>query len=177
MASLAAVLPLALLARAEGLLGGRAAAAWIAAGLLFLAVVTLVREAIGIMGFLVTLALLAWSRMREPSTRRIARLLAIAVVALAAFTAPRWTVAARDAAFDMAPSERLQRHGLSHTLYISLGFVENKFGIHYDDDLGLEVARRHVPVNAFILVLLGVIAESVVRALWASLVRHGHQRP
>lgn len=154
MASLAAVLPLALLARAEGLLGRRTAAAWIAAGLLFLAVIMLVREAIGIMGFLVTLAALAWSGMRgsgmrAPNTRRIAGLLAIAVVALAAFTAPRWTVAARDARFDMAPSERLQRHGLSHTLYISLGFVENKFGIYYDDDFGLEVARRHVPDIVF----------------------------
>lgn len=155
MASLAAVLPLALLARTEGVLERRAAAAWIAAGLLFLAGVTLVRESIGIMGFLVTLAALAWSSMRgsgmrRPGTpRRIAGLLAIGVVALAAFTAPRWTVAARDAAFDMAPSERLQRHGLSHTLYISLGFVENKFGIRYDDDFGLEVARRHVPDIVF----------------------------
>jgi hypothetical protein len=149
MASLAAVLPLALLARAEGLLGRRAAATWIAAGLLLLAIVALVREAIGIMGFLVTLAALAWSSMKGASPRRIAGLLAIAVVALVAFTAPRWTVAARDAAFDMAPSERLQRHGLSHTLYISLGFVENKFGIYYDDDFGLEVARRHVPDIVF----------------------------
>ena len=149
MASLAAVLPLALLARGEGLLGRRAAATWIGAGLLFLAVVTLVREAIGIMGFLVTLAALAWSGMRAPTTRRIGGLLAIAVIALAAFTAPRWTVAARDTAFDMAPSERLQRHGLSHTLYISLGFAENKFGIRYDDDFGLEVARRHVPDIVF----------------------------
>jgi hypothetical protein len=29
--------------------------------------------------------------------------------------------------FDMAPAERLQRHGLTHTLYLGLGFVENKF--------------------------------------------------
>jgi len=150
MASLAAVLPLALLARAEGVLGRRAAAAWIAAGLLFLAVVTLVRESIGIMGFLVALVALAWLGMRGPGTPRgTAGLLAIAVVALAAFTAPRWTVTARDTAFDMAPSERLQRHGLSHTLYLGLGFVENKFGIRYDDDFGLEVARRHVPDIVF----------------------------
>jgi hypothetical protein len=170
MASLAAVLPLALLARAEGLLGRRTAAAWIAAGLLFLAVVTLVREAIGIMGFLVTLAALAWSAIRAPGTRRIAGLLVIAMVALAAFTAPRWTVAARDAAFDMAPSERLQRHGLSHTLYISLGFVENKFGIYYDDDLGLEVARRHVPDIVF-------FSPEYFRLMWTLYLGHLAQDP
>ena len=44
MVSLAAVLPLALLARAEGLLGRRAAVAWIGAGLVFLTAVALVRR-------------------------------------------------------------------------------------------------------------------------------------
>ena len=150
MASLAAVLPLALLGRAEGLLGRRAAAAWIGAGLVFLAAATLVREPIGIMGLLISLAALVWWGVsRPPAARRIVGLLTVAVIALVAFTAPRWTAVARDAAFDMAPSERLPRHGLSHTLYISLGFVENKLGIRYDDDFGLEVARQHVPDIVF----------------------------
>lgn len=146
MASLAAVLPLALLARAEGLLGRRAAAAWIGAGLVFLACVALVRESIGIMGLLVTLAALCWSGIRAPrSPAKIAGLLVVAALSLAAFTTPRLAVAARDSSFDMAAAERLERHGLSHTLYLGLGFVENRLGLIYDDDFGYERARAIMP--------------------------------
>jgi hypothetical protein len=141
--SLAAVLPLALLAQAEGLLERRAAAVWIGTGLFFLAVAALVRESIGIMGFVLALVSLGWSGIKAPrSMAKTVGLLFIAGVALLAFAAPRWTVAARDAAFDMVPAERLQRHGLTHTLYLGLGFIENKFGIRYDDAYGEEVARR-----------------------------------
>ena len=146
--SLAAVLPLALLARAEGLLGERSAAVWIVAGLFFLAISALVRESIGIMGFAIALAALGWSGLKAPRSPSLGRgaktvgLLFVAGGALLAFAAPRWTVAARDAAFEVAPATRLQRHGLTHTLYLGLGFVENKFGIEYDDDYGADVARR-----------------------------------
>ncbi|MFB8787000.1 hypothetical protein, partial [Pasteurella multocida] len=37
---------------------------------------------------------------------------------------------------------RLATHGLSHTLYLGLGFVENKWGIRYDDDFGEEIADK-----------------------------------
>lgn len=150
MVSLAAVLPLALLARAEGLLGRRAAVAWIGAGLVFLTAVALVREAIGIMGFLISLAALCWSGMRASRPpAKIAVLLVVAALSFLAFTAPRLAVAARDASFDMVAAERLERHGLSHTLYLGLGFVENKFGLIYDDDFGYESARRIVPDIVF----------------------------
>ncbi len=151
MASLAAVLPMALLARAEGLLGRRAAAAWITAGLLFLAVVALVRESIGIMGLLTSLAALAWSGFRgwrAGMPRLLVRIAILAVVAslsFMAFAAPKLAVAARDAIFDMTTAERIDRHGLSHTLYLGLGFVENSFGIVYDDEFGYATARVHVP--------------------------------
>lgn len=146
MVSLAAVLPLALLARAEGLLGRRAAAAWIGAGLVFLACVALVRESIGIMGLLISLAALCWSGVKGPrSMTKIAGLLVVAALSFVAFTAPRLAVAARDASFDMVAAERLERHGLSHTLNLGLGFVENKFGLIYDDDFGYERARAIAP--------------------------------
>ncbi len=150
--SLAAVLPLALLARAEGLLGRRASVAWIGAGLVFLAGVALVRESIGIMGLLISLAALFWSGVRgwsgvkaPRSLAKIAGLLVVASLSFMAFAAPRLAVAARDASFDMAAAERLERHGLSHTLNLGLGFVENKFGLIYDDDFGYESARKIVP--------------------------------
>lgn len=70
------------------------------------------------------------------------------MLALAVFTTPRWVVLARDALFDMQPSQRLATHGLSHTLYLGLGFVENKWGIRYDDDYGEEIADTADPPSS-----------------------------
>jgi len=76
-------------------------------------------------------------------------MLLVGLLALLAFTTPRWVVMARDAAFDMQPAQRLATHGLAHTLYLGLGFVENKWGIRYDDDYGEEIAGRAEPPVVF----------------------------
>jgi len=150
LVSLSAVLPIALAAQDLGLLSRRCGNLWIAAGLLFLALVTLVRESIGIMGLLIGLGVLCALILRRPHTRRrIAPLLLLGALALAAFTTPRWVVVARDASFDMQPAQRLATHGLSHTLYLGLGFVENKWGIRYDDDYGEEIASKADPPVTF----------------------------
>jgi hypothetical protein len=150
LASLSAVLPIALAAKDLGLLPRRGGNLWIAAGLFFLALATLVRESIGIMGWLTSLGVLAALILRRPHEwKRIAPLLLVGVLALAAFTTPRWVVVARDAAFDMQPAQRLATHGLSHTLYLGLGFVENKWGIRYDDDYGKDIANKADPPVVF----------------------------
>jgi hypothetical protein len=136
MVSLAGLLPLAI---ATG--RGRA---WIGGGILALAVVTLVRESIGLMGFALTLGALgttAWLQ-RSRGFRALLHAALVAGLAFAALLAPKWATMARDAAFPMAPVERLQTHGLSHTLYLGLGFVENKWGIRYDDDYGEALANQ-----------------------------------
>jgi hypothetical protein len=146
LVSLSAVLPIAVAARDLGLLTRRSGNWWIAAGLIFLALATLIREAIGLMGFLVTLGTLGTLMVCRPrSVPRLAALLMPGALALAAFAMPKWVVAARDAAFDMQPSTLVVTHGLSHTLYLGLGFVENKWGIRYDDDYGKEIARQASP--------------------------------
>ena len=139
LVSLAAVLPMALAAREMGLLSRRAANLWIAMGVVFLSVATLMRESIGMMGLMVTAAVVIVLLVRR---FRPAPLLLVAMLALLAFTTPRWVVMARDAAFDIQKAERLPTHGLSHTLYLGLGFVENKWGIRYDDDYGEEIAAK-----------------------------------
>ena len=150
LVSLCAVLPIALAARDLGLLSRRSGNLWIAAGLVFLALATLVRESIEIMGLLISLGVLGALILRRPRTRqRIAPLLLAGVLALAVFTTPRWVVLARDASFDMQPAQRLATHGLSHTLYLGLGFVENKWGIRYDDDYGEEIADKADPPVVF----------------------------
>lgn len=137
---LAAVLPLALAAREMALLSRRAATAWIVAGVLLLALATLMREAIGLMGLVVTLAVSAVLLLRR---HRLLPLLPVLAAAVLAFNAPRAVVAARDAALPMQPAQRLATHGLSHTLYLGLGYVENRWGIRYDDDYGEEIARQN----------------------------------
>lgn len=142
-ASLAAILPLALAATVCGLLTRRAGAAWITFGIAMLAFVTLLRESIGLMGFAVTvltLACMAWRRAARPS-----HVVLLFVLTVLSFLTPRWTVMARDALFDVEPAQRLERHGLSHILYLGLGFMENKWGIRYDDAYGEELARQLRP--------------------------------
>lgn len=135
MVSLAGILPLAIVTRSNR--------AWIAGGIAALAVVTLVRESIGLMGFALTLGALAVMALQRPRPARLVpRLAVIGILATGALLAPKWATMARDAAFPMAPAERLQTHGLSHTLYLGLGFVKNKWGIRYHDEYGADLARR-----------------------------------
>lgn len=42
----------------------------------------------------------------------------------------------------MAPAERLQTHGLSHTLYPGLGFVENRWDVRSGDHDGEDLANK-----------------------------------
>ncbi len=91
------------------------------------------------MGLMVTAAVVIVLLVRR---LRPAPVLLVGMLAVLAFTTPRWVVMARDAAFDMQKAERLATHGLSHTLYLGLGFVENKWGIRYDDDYGEEIAAK-----------------------------------
>ena len=141
--SLAAILPLAIAARAHGLLTRRAGAAWIGFGIAMLAFVTLLRESIGLMGLVVTVLVLAWTAWRR--TAKPSQIILVLVLTVVAFMTPRWTVMARDGLFDMEPAQRLERHGLSHTLYLGLGFIENKWGIRYDDAYGEELAKQLRP--------------------------------
>jgi len=139
LVSLAAVLPMALAAREMGLLARRTANLWIAAGIVFLSLATLMRESIGMMGLMVTaaVAIVLLARRFRPVP-----VLLVGMLAALAFTTPRWVVVARDAAFDMQKAERVATHGVSHTLYLGLGFVDNKWGIRYDDAYGEEIADK-----------------------------------
>ena len=150
MVSLAGILPLAVAGRDLGLLSRRAGAGWIAAGVVFLALATLIREAIGLMGVAVTLGLVMLLALRRPwQARRLAGLGLAVALAVAAFSTPRVVVKARDLAFDMQRARIVATHGLSHTLYLGLGFVENKWGIQYDDYYGQAVAAEIDPSIVF----------------------------
>ena len=70
LVSLAAVLPMALAAREMGLLSRRAANLWIAAGIVFLALATLMRKSIGMMGLMVTAAVVIVLLVRRSAPPR-----------------------------------------------------------------------------------------------------------
>jgi hypothetical protein len=146
LVSLCAVLPIALATRSLGLLAPCTGALWIASGLLFLAIASLMRESIGLMGFLVTAGTIGVLILRR---RPVAPLAIAGTLALLAFATPKWVVAARDAAFEMQAAQRVAAHGMSHTLYLGLGFVENKWNIRYDDDYGAAVAGAIDPAIVF----------------------------
>ena len=144
--SMASVLPMALVAKEEGLLSHRAGQAFIAIGVIALAVAALVREPIGLMACAIGLAAIVVVALRRRQMKRpLPGLIAITASVVVAVAAPQWATMARDASFTMEPARHVQTHGLSHTLYIGLGFVENRLGIRYDDAFGEEVARRVDP--------------------------------
>ena len=146
VASMAAILPMALVAREEGLLPRWSGLGFIVVGVVSLAIAALVREAIGIMAFLVSLGAVGAVAWRRLQTRR--SLLGPIVVAASIFVAaaaPQWVVVARDASFAMEPAVHRPTHGLSHTLFIELGFVPNKFGIRYEDAFAGEAVRKIAP--------------------------------
>jgi hypothetical protein len=146
LVSLSALLPIALAARSTGLLGGRSGWTWVSAGLLSLVLASLMRESIGLMGLLVTLATIAALLFRRAPVLPLAMTAAVAVLAV---STPKWVVAARDAAFPMQPASHVATHGLSHTLYLGLGVVENKWGIRYDDVYGAATATAIDPGIVF----------------------------
>lgn len=140
-ASLALILPMALIAREYGLLARASGNAWLAAGIVGLALAALLREPIGLMCLVASLAVLGFLAVRRLRMRRRLRgLLLTAPLIVVASAAATWAVMARDASFEIEPAQRVATHNFSHTLFIGLGAVPNAFGLSYDD----EVARAAV---------------------------------
>src|SRR5437899_1030792 len=77
--------------------------------------------------------------------RRITGMLMILALAVFASQSSRLIVTARNSAYSIDGSQFPATHGMSHTLYIGLGAVPNKFGLRYTDDVGLEAASAEVP--------------------------------
>lgn len=146
IASLQAVLPLALAGAAIGTLSRRATVTFIGIGLLGICLGALIRNHIATMGLLVsllTVAVIAYGRRRHG--RGIRDLLLVVVLAVAALGTPHWVLMARDALFPMEAERLLPEHGTSHTLFIGLGSVPNRWGLRYDDKVGVAAAVQVAP--------------------------------
>ena len=142
--TLAAILPLAILAHERGWMPIKAARTFIVTGLLALGMAALIRESIGLMALIITAVILStlwWSRRREH--RPSAPLAALAILMVVAWLAPRWVTLARDLSFPVERASIVQSHGLSHTLYTTLVAVERN--IQHHDDIGQNAVRAEAP--------------------------------
>ena len=146
VASMAAILPMAILARHYGYLARLKGMLFIALGLAGLVLASLVREAIALMALAASLSAIGFLMVRPGGVRPgRAGLCVLALAIIAVHWAPYALYALRDALFDIEPSQLVQRHGFSDILYMGLGSVPNAFGIAYDDYLALAHAQRVDP--------------------------------
>ena len=146
VASMAAVLPLAILAKEYGFLSPRLGQWFVGLGLLGLASASLVREAIGTMVIVAVLCALGFIALRRRrSGTGIRDLVAVGFLVVAAALVPYAATTARDVVFDIEPGQLVQRHGFSDILYMGLGTVPNSFGIVYSDWVALAHAQKVDP--------------------------------
>lgn len=140
---LSAILPLALL----GLPRVKAAPAtlilWLGVGVLGLAASAILRQSIGLIGLAASILAILVS---YASTRRapIAHA-ALLLLAILGYESSTLVLKARDAAYGIAATQRMERHGVWHNLYLGLGVNENPFGIRWDDLYGRQVAEKANP--------------------------------
>lgn len=147
VASLTAVLPMAILAREFRFLSPASGRVFLVVGGLGLALTCLVREAIGMMGIVASFAIILYVagrrwRAGEPAVRGAVWL---ALLVVAASLAPYLATTSRDLAFDIDQGQLVRRHGFSDILYMGLGSVPNPFGISYDDNVAFAAAQRLSP--------------------------------
>jgi|GEM_PF-616903 len=146
MGAMQMILPLAIIARARNWLRPSRTAALLVAGLLILAVGSLLREAVGSMALLVTIVVGVWAAFHGRRDRRhLAGTVAILLAAVLASQSSRIVVAARDWAYALDAAEFPATHGMSHTLYIGIGIVPNKWGIEYLDAVGRDAVTAADP--------------------------------
>ena len=141
--SFAAVLPIVILA-APALRARRwLLPAWLVVGLLALALASLLRESIGLMGLAASAGAMAVSVWFSP--KRLASAVyhaaLFAGIILVAYT-PAGIFKARDLLYDVPQTALIERHGAAHSLYLGLGVVPNAFGIRWSDEAGSQAVKQ-----------------------------------
>jgi hypothetical protein len=118
---------------------------WMAAGIVAIAIASVFRQAIGLMGTVTGLLFAAVYTFRLGPRNNLAFGLIVAIALLASYKAPYLILRARDIAFQLPPSTMLEQHGIWHNLYIGLGVVPNPFGIEWSDDYARSAVNRADP--------------------------------
>jgi hypothetical protein len=168
-ACFAAILPIVILTFLTRPRITTAAVAWTVIGLVALSIASLFRQSIGMMGGVATFASIGLNLFRTIPTKRRAIMYAVVTAgAIASTFATPVLLRVRDVAFNIPPTQMLQRHGVFHSLYIGLGAVDNPFGIAWRDEVGFEVAQKALPGT----IPLTSAYYSVMRGLYFDIVRN-----
>lgn len=162
-----ALLPIALIARERGWFSPPVAYAFIGLGVAAVALGAVVREAIGTSAQIVIWIVAGWAAvLRWREGRRGWSVLLVTAVAFVASLSPQFAVGARDALFPVAPARLVATHGTGHTMYIGLGAVENKFGLHYLDSDGERDGAAAAPDVEFLSPAYFKVMWSLYFKLW-----------
>jgi len=143
--SMALVLPMAILAKEYGFLTRGSDNAYIALGIVALSLAALVREVIGDMGLVTTIAVIGFVAVRRRHLKGHWRgLLVLTSLVLVTSAMPTLVVGARDVSFAMEPARHVARHGFSDILYKGLGSVPNSLGIASYSDAASQAGVERV---------------------------------
>ncbi|MEM7175402.1 MAG: hypothetical protein AAF443_05720 [Chlamydiota bacterium] len=147
--SLTFLLPLGLLAYHYRWLGKRGSYFFITVGVISLALTCLIRGVLGHMGLFVsfgTLCFVAWHHRK--SCAQLAFLSLLGVTMLVAWQSPSWLIHVRNSTLNLQTNQKYKKsifegsHGISHSLFIGLGSVENAFGLEWKDMCGQEKVKQ-----------------------------------
>jgi hypothetical protein len=147
VACFAAVLPIALLGLPAVPSSRTSFSIWIVIGILCLAVATLLRQAIGLMGVVAGCsAVIAYFMIYRTRTRAAFTTCAVLIAGIfLSYQTPAFVSLARNAAYHLPPANFPEQHGIWHNVYIGLGAVENPFGLTWSDGDALKAVNRVDP--------------------------------
>lgn len=124
--------------------------AWIVAAVICLALASLLRQPIGLMGLVAGVLAVFYRALSVPRTlRNLVFCVTVLAALLVGYKAPTIVLEARNFAYNLSPTGQMETHGGWHNLYIGLGVVDNPFGIEWRDENGFEHARALDPSVRF----------------------------
>ncbi len=124
-----------------------------------LGVAALLREPVGMMGLIAGMGVLAFDWLAVHRKKKLLSTLILAAMVVLACKTPRFVLMLRDIAFPVHGTAQIQTHGMSHTLYLGLGVVDNKFGIRWDDADGEAAVKAVDPTVSY-------ASEKYFQLLW-----------
>lgn len=124
---------------------------WLIGAILCLALASLLRQSLGLMGLVASLIALGYNLLTRPKTlQNIAFYVVVLAALCTGYKAPMLVLEARNFAYNLSLSAQMETHGIWHNLFIGLGAVPNPFGIEWLDDNGYAHAKAIDPSVQYI---------------------------
>jgi len=151
VASFAFILPLTILLSNSSMLSKKLQLLFMSLGFILLGFAALLREPIGMMGFLISTCCLIFLIFQNWRNKKKNTHIVIYIIMVAFFSqTPRWVLNVRDVMFPIEPTDLIQSHGISHNLYLGLGAIDNSFGIRWQDEYADQEVKKIHPNVAYV---------------------------